>query len=287
MRLTKAHWIGIIFALIMIIADIIFFKTDKIFFFLIGIAVVIVVLPFVASLAIEGREEREKNEMFLEFARNLAENVKGGTPIGHSILNMKGKNFGFLTPHIVKLSNQISMGIPLSRALETFANDIGSNTISRAVTLIKEAEAAGGKIDAILDSVASSIYQIEKLKKERKAAISNLIVQGYIIFFIFIGIMLVMQFKIIPLTEDVGSIGNIKTGSSAAPGIPSSVSIGGGTGRSEQYARPFLYLLIIQGVFCGLAIGMLSEGYLKAGVKHSFVMTLAAFLISTGARAFL
>ena len=165
MKLTKAHWIGIIFSLIMLIVDVIFFRNDKLFFFLIGIAVVIVSLPFVVSTALEGKEEREKNEMFLEFARNLAENVKGGTPIGQSILNMRGKNFGSLTPHIVKLSNQISIGIPISRALETFGNDIGSTSISRAITLIKEAENAGGKIDAILDSVAASIYQIEKLKK--------------------------------------------------------------------------------------------------------------------------
>ena len=140
------------------------------------------------------------NEQFLEFARALAENVKGGTPIGQSIKNMRSKNFGSLTENISKLANQISIGIPMSTALDTFAEDIGSVTVKRAISLIKEAEMAGGKIDDILDSVASSIYQVEKLKKERAASISSLVVQGYIIFFIFIGIMLVMQFKIIPLT---------------------------------------------------------------------------------------
>ncbi len=289
MKLTKAHWIGIIFSVLLLAADLVFFRTDKIFYFLIGIAFVIVALPFIFGIAFEGREEREKSEMFLEFARNLAENVKGGTPIGQSILNMKGKNFGSLTQHIVKLSNQLTIGIPISKALEIFADDIGSVTISRAVTLIKEAENAGGKIDAILDSVAASIYQIEKLKKERKAAISNLVTQGYIIFFIFIGIMLVMQFKIIPLTEGIGVIGTTDTSSNAALAgvLPSNVGIGGGANKAEQYARPFLYLLLIQGIFCGLAIGKLAEGYLKAGVKHSFVLSITAYLVSTGAKLFL
>ncbi len=261
--------------------DIIFLRGDNIFFFLLGIGIVVLVLPFVIGLAVESRIEKEKNERFLEFARSLAENVKGGTPIGKSIINMSGKNFGSLTPHIKKLANQITLGIPISRAFENFAYDIGSVNIERAIALIKEAENAGGKIDDILDSVASSIYEIEKLKKERQAAISNLIVQGYIIFLIFIGIMMVMQFKILPLTSEVSAAGGIGTGSTDLAGInaPSANS-------AEELARPFLYLLIIQGIFSGLAIGKLAEGSIKSGIKHSFIMAITAFLISTGASAF-
>tara|TARA_Y100000310_G_scaffold339709_1_gene433236 strand:- start:744 stop:1577 length:834 start_codon:yes stop_codon:yes gene_type:complete len=277
MKLRKTHWIGIIFSFILIVADVIFFRGENIFFFLIGIAVVIVTLPFIVSIMLESKVEKEKNERFLEFSRSLAENVKGGTPVGQSIMNMKDKNFGSLTEHIKKLANQTSLGIPLSTALKTFGDDIGSSAVRRAVTLIREAENAGGRIDEILDSVAKSIYQIEKLKKERKAAVSNLVVQGYLIFFIFIGVMLVMQFKILPLTADVGTISSLAEG-----------EVGGdGASRAEVLARPFLYLLLIQGVFSGLAIGKLAEGRIKAGVKHSFVMSVAAFLISTGAKAFL
>jgi len=47
-----------------------------------------------------------------------------------------------------------------------------------------------------------------------------------------------------------------------------------------------IYLLIMQGLFTGLVIGKLAEGNLKAGVKHSFVMTAISLLIYTGAKAF-
>lgn len=284
MTLKKSQWIGIVFAVLIIIADVIFYREDRIFFFLMGIAVAVVALPFVIGTVVETSEEKEKNEQFLEFARALAENVKGGTPIGQSIMNMRTKNFASLTEHVVKLANQISLGIPISKALDNFGNDVGSMAVKRAITLIKEAEAAGGRIDAILDSVASSIYQIEKLKKERKAAVSSLVVQGYIIFFIFIGIMLVMQFKIIPLSQDAQGIGSFEGSGDALGGIGAG---GGPSISSEQLARPFLYMLIIQGIFSGLAIGKLSEGSVKAGVKHSFVMSIAAFLIATGAKLLL
>ncbi|MDP4039471.1 MAG: type II secretion system F family protein [Candidatus Pacearchaeota archaeon] len=279
MKIKKAHWIGIAFSLIIFLGDFIFLRNDNIFFFLLGIGAVILVLPFVMTIMLESKEESIKSERFLEFARSLAENVKGGTPIGHSIMNMANKNFGSLTEHIQKLANQISIGIPISRAFETFAEDIGSASVRRAITLIKEAENSGGKIDDILDSVASSIYQTDKLKKERKAAISNLIVQGYVIFFIFIGIMLVMEFKILPLTTDVGSISSI-----GAQGVE---GLGESSASVEELTRPFLYLLIIQGIFSGLAIGKLAEGSVKFGVKHSFILSVTAFLIATGARLFL
>jgi archaeal flagellar protein FlaJ len=284
MKIQKAHIVGMTFALIILIVDFIFFRDDPLFYFLTGIAVAVVALPFVITTVLETNEEKDKNEQFLEFARALAENVKGGTPIAQSIKQMGEKNFGSLTEHIVKLSNQISLGIPMSRALETFGNDVGSVTVRRAVTLIKEAENAGGRISDILDSVAASIYQIEKIKKERKAAISSLVVQGYIIFFIFIGIMLVLQFKILPLTQDIGNIGGDLGSSGVSLG---GISVGGGSLKSEDLAKPFLYMLLVQGIFSGLAIGKLSEGTIKSGVKHSFILTITAFLVSTGAKLFL
>jgi hypothetical protein len=42
--------------------------------------------------------------------------------------------------------------------------------------------------------------------------------------------------------------------------------------------------LLVQGLFAGLVIGKISEGSVKAGLKHSFIMVLAAFLVSTGTR---
>jgi archaeal flagellar protein FlaJ len=284
MKFGKAHWIGMIFAVVILAVAFLLFLGDDLFFFLMGIALVIFILPFVAGVVLESQAERDKSERFLEFSRNLAESVKSGTPIGQSIINMRNKNFGNLSPHVEKLANQISLGIPINRAFQTFAKDIESGTIQRAVTLIREAENAGGHIDNILDSVAKSMYQIEKLRKERKAAIYNLVVQGYIIFFIFIGIMLVMQFKVLPLTADVGGLGEVGDFEGVGGNIP---TVGGAVASPEQLGRPFLFLLLVQGIFTGFTVGKLAEGSIKAGIKHSFILAIAAFLVSTGASVFL
>lgn len=288
MKLKKSHWIGIIAAGFLIVCSLVLFFL-KIFdsgllYFIFGIAVVVGILPFFIELILSLGKERKKEEMFLEFSRDLVEGVKSGTSISKSILNIKQKEYGELSPHVNKLANQISIGIPLKSAMKTFAMDVNSSTISRAVTLIIEAEKAGGKVETILESVAQSVGQVDKLRKERRAAIATLVVQGYIIFFIFIAIMLVMQFKILPITQglDVGDGGDglgLNLGG---------MSVGSGEAMNpEEMARPFLYLLITQGFFIGLVIGKLSEGSVRAGLKHSFILGIIAILISTGANIFL
>jgi len=282
------HWAGIIAGSLIIFGSVFFFRDNlQMMLFLIGLAVGVMALPFVANIALESREEDKMNQMFLEFARNLAESVATGTPISKSIVNIKKKNYGVLNPYIEKLANQIEMGIPISTALETFGKDAGSLVIKRAIALIREAERAGGEIDYILESTASSIAEIDKLKKERKSAMYNLVIQGYIIFFIFIGIVLIMEFKLLPLTASVGSFGGLGGFGSDMSSLQNpAASVGKGI-DTEQFTQPFLFLLLAQGFFAGLIIGKLTEGSVKSGIKHSFILMITAYLISTGSNLFL
>jgi len=284
MKISRVQWIGIIAAVIILAIDLIFFRGQKLFPFLIGIAFLLGTAPLMLQLVTESKREQEISAKFLEFSRNLAESVTTGTPISRSIMNMSKKDYGALNPHVQKMANQIGLGIPVNVAMQNFAEDVDNKTIRRAVALIREAEKAGGEIDYILGSVANSISETEKLKEERRSVIFNLIVQGYIIFFIFIGIMLVMEFKILPLTYGVAGADTSAVFSGTGMGTGAAA---GEKLTPEEISRMFLYLLLTQGFFAGLTIGKLSEGSLKAGIKHSFILTIAAYLISTGVRAIL
>lgn len=274
MRLDKRRIFGIVAALIILLVDILVLRGERIFYFVLGVGVIIGVLPFVILTVAESEKEKENNKMFLEFSRNLVESVQAGTPISKSIINVQNKSYGTLTPYVKKLGNQIALGIPVKDALKNFASDVGSSTITRAVMLISEAEKAGGEIEKILGSVAKSVSEIETLKKERQAAVYSLVVQGYIIFLIFIVIMLILQYKILPLTAELGGL-------STAEGLGRRAGL-----SSEEMVQPFLYLLLVQGFFAGLVIGKLAEESIKAGVKHSFIMMILAYLITTGVRVF-
>jgi pilus assembly protein TadC len=266
-------------SLIVIGVSFIFINTN-LFFLLIGIGILIGVTPFIFATIYETKIANEKEEMFLEFTRNLVESVKVGTPISKSIINIKDKSYGVLSENVNKLANQISMGIPLSAALQVFSRDVNNKTISRALTLIGEAEKAGGDIGEILEAVAESVRTSDKLKKERKATISTLVVQGYIIFFIFMAIILVMQFKILPLLSGIAESGGMGIAGFNAPS-------GTGASAAKEVSSSFLWLLLVQGFFSGLTIGQLSEGNIKAGIKHSFALMVVSFLVSAGANLFI
>lgn len=270
------HLLGMILGLGIIITSI-FLMGEKIFFLVLGGGVLIIIAPFVLTAINETRMENEKEEMFLEFTRNLVESVKTGTPISKSIINVKDKSFGVLGENVRKLANQISLGIPINTALQTFAKDIKNKTVSRTITLIGQAERAGGDIGEILESVAEAVSMSDRLKKERKASISTLVVQGYIIFFVFMIIILIMQFQILPLVSGISDLSEVTGGGFGA----GAGTAGGGEPISgEELANSFMYLLLIQGFFTGLTIGELSEGSMKSGMKHSFALMLISFLIS-------
>ena len=176
MEIKKIHLVGLGIAVIIISLAFLVYGT-RFFFLLVGMGAISGILPFVLSIMKEARESSEKEQMFLEFARNLVESVKAGTPISKSIINIKEKPYGVLSPNINKLANQIYMGIPLTIALQVFSKDVNNKTISRAITLIGQAEKSGGEIGEILESVAGAVNTSDKLKKERKAVISTRVVQ--------------------------------------------------------------------------------------------------------------
>ena len=79
----------------------------------------------------------------------------------------------------------------------------------------------------------------DKLKKERKSSVSTLIVQGYIIFFVFVIIVLIMQFKIIPMLTGIESMDVISSSGSQISGETINQP-----SESDEITTSFLYLLL-------------------------------------------
>ena len=231
----------------------------------------------------ELQRQKEKELKFLEFVRSLVGNVRSGVSLPKGVLNIADEDYGSLSPHIKKLARQIEWGIPLHKALVIFANDTENVVIKRAIAIIIEADESGGAIVDILDSVATSVLNIKKMKEERKSSVFSQVLQGYIVFFVFIGIMLILQLWLFPKLEgslqvgggeeyDEYGLGNLGAG------------IGGVFKEGEKVDLDFIFfsLTLIQGFFAGIMVGKFSEGSVKQGLFHSVIlMTLAALIITT------
>jgi flagellar protein FlaJ len=274
MKFEWSHWTGIGVGIVLAVVSLIIFS-GNLMQFMLSISLLVAAIPFMITFMLRQSKFAEKEDKFLEFTRDLVEMVKSGTPISKSIINLRARDYGALSPHIAKLANQLTIGLTLNRGLNTFAKETGSPVISRAVGLISEAERAGGNIDNILESVSASVAQVDKIRKERQASVSNLVTQGYMIFFVFIIIMLVMEFKILPLVSDLQN----------SEGLGVDIG-GGGSGSldSADFSMPLFMMLIVQSFFAGLVIGKISAGSVKLGIKHSFVLLTVTLLVTTGTR---
>lgn len=272
MKFKPVYFIGILLAIILLVIDFYIFYGTR--WFAAGVIVCITIawsLPWIDFLN-ENKRQREIELSFLEFTRNLVESIKSGISIPRSILHVATKDYGALTPYIKKLAGQIEIGIPVRKALVTFANDTENNIIIRAVSIVNEAERSGGDIRDVLDSIVDSVFNVKKLKLERKASVFSQIVQGYIVFFVFIGIMLILQLWLFPKLTGLST--SIDTG------------VGGINIQNAgfNFDKIFFLLIMIQGFFAGIMIGKFSEGTLKQGLIHSLILMTAAALIVTTAK---
>ncbi len=273
MEIATRHYFGIGAAAVLLAVDfyLLSIGETRFFFFLLGIVAVIGALPFFTSFLVEMGREKEKEEMFLEFSRDLAEGVASGIPIPKSVLNVAERDYGSLSPYIKKLANQISLGISFRKSLTTFAEDTKNKIVSRSVNIIIEAEESGGEIGSTLDSVAKSVSEVEDIKKERRSIVYNQIVQGYMIFLMFIAIMLILQLWLLPEIQKVSEL--------------SGGEFSGTTDSTKFINNALFSLIIMQSIFTGLVIGQLSEGRILPGIKHSVILVVLAYLIVTAAHA--
>ncbi len=279
-KFKPIYMLGITAAIILLVSDFLLFfnkgSPSRLFYPMFIISLVVAGVQFLLDFLKELKRQKRLEEKFLDFTRNMGSAVKSGISIPASIIQAAGKDYAELDPYVKKMANQIRLGIPIHRAMVTFAEDTKNIIIKRAISIVIEAEASGGDISQVLDSVTGSLVAMKKLKEEQKSGSYGQIVQGYLVYFIFIAIMLVLQLKLFPKLTQLGKAG----GGSSMGGIG---GLGGGVGTAVtvNLDKIFFILLLIQGGFAGLMIGFFSEGQFKRGIIHAIALVVAAALIVT------
>jgi len=284
-ELKTKHYIGLTFGAIIFILDFAFFFnfTGKhigasAWYFnpLLVIGTLIGSICFILDYMAENDRQKELETKFLEFVRGLVETVRSGVTIPQAIMHVSNTNLGALTPYVKKLANQLEWGYPLHDAFTIFAHDTKNEVINRSIAIVIQAEKSGGDMGSVLEAVTTSVLEIKQVKEERKSNSYSQTVQGYIIFFVFVIVMIVMQVYLIPKLSTIG--GEIGQG---LGGIGVSAGAGGGGSSGVEFGPIFTATIIVQGLFAGLMIGKFSEGDFISGLKHSIIMIVSGYLISS------
>ena len=227
----------------------------------------LLVLPPAMAFYMRYKTRKEIEEQFVSFIMDITDSIDSGMSLPMALEHCSNRDYMALSGHVSHLVAQVNWGVPFRKALSSFAKKTRSRSVQRAVSTIIETYRVGGKISDTLNSVAKSMTTINKLNAERRASVYSQVVTSYMIFFIFIFIMVIIQVFILPsLSSD--SIGDVAL-SEATPL------------SSEEYSQIFTVFIVIQGFFAGLATGKMAEGSLAAGFKHSMLLVFVGYVIFT------
>lgn len=228
------------------------------------VAGLIAVVPSVLIAYAYHRKRREIEEQFINFIIDFGDSLNAGMTLPMALEHCSKRNYLSLTPYVKGMAAQIGWGVPFPEALKIFASKTKSVVIKRSITTITEAYRVGGKIGDTLEGISKALIVINKLKKERSVSVYSQILSSYLIYFIFIFIIALLQIFLIPALQPVGVI----EGAAAALPIP-----------TDMISGAFTHLIIIQGFFAGLATGKMSEGTVIAGLKHSVLLVAIGYTV--------
>ncbi|MFP4116173.1 MAG: type II secretion system F family protein [Candidatus Aenigmatarchaeota archaeon] len=255
--------ISLILGVSMLVLNFIFLRDvsgmERIFSLINVVGAMITVGPSIVIKYREYQRQKEIERRFPGFLRDVTEATKAGMTLPEAIKQASENEYGALTPHVRKMASQMDWGVPFEEVLERFADRVGSEALRRTVSTIIETHRSGGEVSEVLETVGESVVEMERIKSERKSHVYSQMITGYTIYFVFLGVMIGLQRFLIPSLTTEGIA--MENGAGLEMGELTVV-----------YEELFRNLVIIQGLFSGLAIGKMSAGTIIAGLQHVVVL---------------
>ncbi len=215
-------------------------------------------------------------EKFPDFLRDLAEYWKGGLSMTVAVQTLATSEYGALNHEVKKMSDQLSWGVAFGDVIEMFAVRVGTPLVMRAISLISEANRAGGKISDILVTAANDSREIKFLEGERRRSIASYISVIWTSYGVFLGVIVVLAKVFIPAIAGSNSDSS-DSGDDAGGGA----ELGNMVIRNIEplfFLTIFYYGVTMQALGNGSMAGLMANGRFTSGMKHSGLMILLAIL---------
>ncbi|MFH0903655.1 MAG: type II secretion system F family protein [Methanobacteriota archaeon] len=230
----------------------------------------IVAIPLLIFHEYKRGWEDKIQSQFPDFLKKLASTNETGMTLRDSIKLMTRSDLG-MGKEIKKIYNDIDWALTINEALRRFANRVRTHVVARSITLVTKANESSGDIGEVLSVAARDAAAEQELKSERRISMFIYIIIIYISFLVFIGIIYVISSTFL---EEMVKAGE-KTTASGSRAIAMSLTR---TGLAD-YNRIFFHGALIEGAFSGLIAGVMGEGSVLSGLKHSVIMVTIGYLL--------
>jgi flagellar protein FlaJ len=240
------------------------------------IAVLGFIGPYGFFLAKKQREVKQIERRLPDFLRDVAEAGRFGMTLAEAIVVSSGGRYGKLTPEIKKMAAQISWGVPATEALRLFSERVKTPMVQRVVAIIVKSSDAGGDVADVLTMVSHGAKEAQLTEDERRIAMSTYIAVIYISFLVFLVTIWILNVTFLPkMVEASTALTN-----TANPGAP---NIGSPLAENlpevvYQIKIAFFLATIVHAIGDGILAGVLDNGKVPNGLRHSFIMLVIALL---------
>ena len=229
----------------------------------------VIIVPILLFQYLSYSKKKEMEDMFPIFLRDFVEAIRSGMNLTQAIESVSKNDYKSLTPYVRRLAAQLDWGFPVELALKKFAEGTKSRMIARTISSVIESYRFGGNIADTFEALSNTAVEIDRLRKERTLYLHSQMITGYIVFFVFLGVIIALERYLVPSLTTV----------SVTP-------LAGGEGVSTSqlasaYHDLFFHLILMQGFFAGLTVGKMAEGAMVAGLKHSAFMVMVGVITFT------
>jgi len=238
------------------------------------IAVLALIGPYGFFLGKKQRDIKAIERRLPDFLRDVAEAGRFGMTLADAIVVSSSGRYGRLTPEIKKMAAQISWGVPATEALRLFSERVKTPMVGRIVSIIVKSSDAGGDVADVLTMVSHDTKEAQLTEDERKITMSTYIAVIYISFLVFIVTIWILNATFLPKMRDASESlgagsGTLGQNSPLAADLP---------GVIFNIKTAFFVAVFVHGLGDGILAGVLDNGKIPNGLKHSFLMLLIAVI---------
>lgn len=228
--------------------------------------------PYGFYTAKQQRNIRQIEKRLPDFLRDVAEAGRFGMTLAEAVVVASQGKYGKLTPEIQKMAAQIDWGVPATEALRLFAERVKTPMVERVVAIIIKSSHAGGDVADVLTMVSHDAKEEQLTQEERKINMSTYIAVIYISFMVFLVTIFILNATFLPKIKEASvAITSGNQGAIAASPLPTDII---GIIFSIQLA--FFIATIVHAIGDGILAGVLDNGKIANGLRHSFFMLVIA-----------
>lgn len=208
----------------------------------------------------------------------MSSNLRAGLTPEKALLLSARPEFGPLTTEINRVGKEIAVGKDIDEALLGVTKRVKSDKVDKTIMLIVSGIRAGGELASLLDYTARNLRDQDFVDQKIRSS-----VRMYVIFiFAAVGLGAPMlyalsSFLVEVLTNVLGSVEIPKTTTMSMPINITQVSIG-----ADFVIKYVITALVITSILGSMALGLISRGEEKQGLKYAPILiavTLAIFFM--------